>query len=175
MTAATPEDPYDAIAGARVPRVRTPMTREQVRVAMDAGHSVTFGVHPSYRRLAVACAMVWLEGANGAALWNYDFGNIGKGTFAGDTFALTAREVLHGRDVMVTQLERAHSCAEAGAADYWDFLSRSYPDALALFDGGDVAAVVGQLKARGYFTGSLADYVHQMVALVAEYEHRWPE
>src|SRR5689334_8988591 len=108
----------------------TPHTDEEIRAFLAAGHIRTFGVAASPNRLTLAACMIELESGHGRAIHNNNFGNVGLGTFKGNRFPLRAREVINGHDVMITQLERAHDSAEAGAADYWDYLARNHPAAL---------------------------------------------
>ena len=170
-----PADPYDAIAGVEVAHVLTPLTSQQLLDVIVAGHVECFSEEPSYRRRATAWAMLALEHAGGHAVHGYNLGNIGLGSFTGDHEPLRAREVLGGHDKMITQQIRAHDNATTGAADYWDFLARRFPKALALFDAGDCAGVARELKQGRYYTAPEAEYAHAMVGLYADFERRWPE
>lgn len=170
----TGEDPYDGIAGVLVPDRMTPHTPAEIRAILAAGHLRTFGTPVSANALTLASAMIFLESGWGKAIHDENYGNIGRGRFGGDYFPLTAREVIGGHDKQVTQLERAHDSAEAGAADYWDFLARSYPAALAAMERGDVAGAAHALKVGHYYSETEEKYAALWVALVAENDRRWP-
>lgn len=170
----TGEDPYDGIAGVLVPDKMTPHTPAEIRAVLAAGHLRTFGVPPSPNSLALASAMIDLESGWGKAVHNENFGNIGRGRFGGDFFSLTAREVITGRDKQVTQLERAHDSAEAGAADYWEFLARNHPAALAAMNRGNVTAAARELKRGFYYSETEEKYATLWTAVVKENDRRWP-
>jgi hypothetical protein len=189
-TAATPEDPYDALhPGLEVPRVRTPLTAAELRSALILGHHEATGEAIGYDRLMAAWCMLCVEHASrlveggpivhGAAVWCSNLGNIGVGRdelrWRGDWFALTAEEVLGGKRVLITQPLRAHSCATAGAADYWAFLSQErFAEVLEAFDRGDVESAAHELKAQRYYTAAAEDYARGMIAWAREYGRRWP-
>ena len=175
MTAATPQDPYDAIAGVLVPLVSTPVTESAIRIALIDGHHVTFGREPSFRRLAVAWAMVAGECNRGKAVHNFNLCNIGLAGFPGDWTMLTAREIIDGQEVVRTQPIRSHSCAEAGAVDYWDFLAKRCTLALMLFDYGDMSAIAHALKTSWRYTEHEEVYARSLWLLGEEYVRRWPE
>lgn len=150
-----------------VPRLRTPMTRVTMRRALVDGHVAALGVAPSVERVAVALAMLCEEHANGEAIWNFDLGNRDAGPgWEGDTFELTAREVLGGKSVQCTKLLRAYPDAACGARGFWDLLSAPrFAHTLVAFDMGDPSLAALCLKMGGWYTGSEADYARAMVAL----------
>lgn len=154
-----------------VPRLRTPETRVSMRRALVDGHRLAFGTEATAERVAVALAMMCVEHGNGAALWNFDFGNIDAlADWPGDVFALTAPEVLGGEHVSRTKMLRAYPSATDGAAGFWTFLASAPRFALALgaFTRGDPAGAAHGLKSGGWYTGSEADYARAMVAIYGE-------
>jgi hypothetical protein len=189
-TAATPEDPYDALPpGLEVPRVRTPLTASELRSALILGHYEATSDDVSYDRLMAAWCMACVEHAvapikggpvvHGYAVHCNNLGNIGVGRDAarwlGDWFALRAEEVIKGKRVLITQPLRAHSCATAGATDYWAFLLLPrFTEVMAAFDRGDVESVAHELKAQRYYTAAAVDYARGMLAWSREYARRWP-
>lgn len=152
-----------------VPRVRTPLDREGMRAALQAGHHQHFGMPCNREREACALAMACIEHANGAAIWCFNFGNIdATADWTGDAFALAADEVLDGKRARRTKLLRAHACAEDGAADFWRFLAERFELALIRFDDGDPIGAAHALKRGGWYTGSEADYAKAMHAIFLE-------
>lgn len=72
-----------------VPRVRTRLTRAEIRTALAEAHVEVFGSPAPAPRLAVATCQAWLETGNGGALWNYNFGNVDwLADIGGDAFEL---------------------------------------------------------------------------------------
>ncbi len=160
-----------------VPRLRTPLSASDLRLALCAGHRLAFeGVEPSPPRLACAWAMAALEHAHGDAVWCFNVGNIDAAEdWTGNVFSLTADEVLGGKRRAVTKLLRAYDGAEEGAAGYWRFLAgeRWQPALFAAFDAGDPAAVAHRLKLGRYYTATEASYAAALSALFMEYQRRW--
>jgi hypothetical protein len=169
-----PADPYDGIAGVEVADVITPHTPDEIRALLAGGYRCTFGVQIGAACLALATAMIILESGHGRWIHGQNFGNIGRGKFGGDYFPLRAREVIHGADRMVTQYERAHDSAEAGAADYWDYLHRNHPTALEAMRRGDVEGAAHALKLGFYYSALEHDYAVLWRALVEEGDRKWP-
>ncbi len=172
-----------------MPRVRTPLVGDAVRWAMSAGHYEATGGSPSYDRLASACAMVGVEHAArlvpggpvlwGGAVWCFNLGNIGVAhgpkAWIGDFFRLSAVEVLDGKRVLINQPLRAHSCATAGAADYWAFLLQArFAEVIAAFDAGDVESAAHELWDQHYYTAKAEDYARGMLAWSRTYARTWP-
>lgn len=185
MTAATDVDPYDALPpGDQVRRVRTPLDWPELRAVMATGHREATGEDPSYKRLAVGCVMAAVEHAGslpggpvipGAAIWCCNIGNIGCAEWPGDWFLLTAREELAHGPRLITQRLRAHSCPEAGAADYWTFLLQPrFSATLAAFDALDVDAAARALKAQRYYTATAESYARELTSWLRVYQRRWP-
>ncbi len=161
-----------------VPRLRTPLSAPDLRLALCAGHRLAFeDVEPSPPRLALAWAMAALEHGHGSALWCWNVGNIDAAEdWTGDVFPLTADELVAGARVPRTKLLRAYPSAEEGAAGYWRFLAgeRWQPDLFAAFDAGDPATAAHRLKLGRYYTAPEASYAAAMSALFLEYHRRWP-
>lgn len=152
-----------------VERRRTLLQREDIVMALHAGHIEALGGEPSSARLIMASAQVCLETGNGRAMWNHNFGNITCAPSDGqDHFQLTAREGTHA-DASKTSLRRlcyvSYEHAGEGAAAYWSALAGRYARALAAFDRGDPAEAAATLRALGYYTAPLASYRNALTSL----------
>jgi flagellum-specific peptidoglycan hydrolase FlgJ len=158
-----------------VPRARTPLTREGMRDALQAGHHQAFGMPANRERETCALAQWCLECANGSAIHCWNAANVdATPDWTGDTFYLTAAERIGADNRFYTKQLRAYESAEDGAADYWRFLRDRFAGALgtldvfAQFDAGDPVGAAHALKAARYYTGNEHDYAHAMAAIYAE-------
>lgn len=199
MTAATPDDPYDALGpGVEVPRVRTPLDHDGLDTVMYYGYWEATGYEISPARRRAAWCMIAVEsngephpGAEripGWSIWNYNLGNIAcalkvRGIpWQGDWIPLTAHENIDGGK-MVTQALRAHSSAIAGASDYWTCLLARFHEAVAAMDRGDldgldaklpgVALALKMAKGGAYYTAAERSYAAGLVAWARVYDARF--
>ena len=72
----------------------------------------------------------------------------------------------------VQHIRRSYDTPDEGAAAYWLRLADGYPRALDGMRAGDVEAFLAGLVAGRYFTGSQAQYLALVHALVHEAERR---
>ncbi len=202
MTAATLDDPYDALGpGEEVPRVRTPLDHDGLDTVMYYGYREATGHEISPLRRRAAWCMIAVEsngerdGIRGAEripgyhVWNYNLGNIAAALkvngipWQGDWTPLRAREELGGKSVMRTQALRAHSSAIAGASDYWTCLLARFPEAVAAMDRGDldgldedapgVALALKMAKGGAYYTATERSYAAGLVSWARVYNARF--
>lgn len=204
MTAATSDDPYDALGpGVEVPRVRTPLDHLALMYALRVGHKEATGDWISPGRQRAAWCMIAVEsngerdGIPGAEripgwhVWNNNLGNISAALkvhgipWQGDWTPLRAREVIGGAEVMRTQALRAHSSAIAGASDYWTCLLARFPEAIEAMDRVDldgldedapgVALALKTAKDGAYYTAPEREYAAGLVAWARVYDARFPQ
>lgn len=200
MTAETPDDPHDALGpGVEVPRVRTPLSHAPLWTALTFGYKEATGGDIPPARLRAAWCMIAVEsngephpGAEripGWHVWNWNLGNIACAlevhdiAWQGDWIPLRAREVIRGKEVMLTQRLRAHSSAIAGASDYWTCLLARFPEAIAAMDRGDldgldedapgVALALKNAAAGAYYTAPEREYAAGLVAWARVYDARF--
>jgi len=201
MTAATDDDPYDALGpGEEVPLARTPLSHAALRNVLTIGHKEATGNDITPARLRASWAMIGVEsngeagGVRGAeripgwSVWNFNLGNISAAlkvdgsAWQGDWALLTAHENIGaGRDV--TQRIRVHSSAIAGASDYWTCLLARFPSAVAAMDRGDLDGMSDKLpglalalklgEGKGaYMTATAIEYAAGLVAWARVYDAR---
>jgi len=132
------------------PRIRTGLTRESMLAALGRGHALAFGYEPWDARLAGAYALAAFENDHGAALYNFNFGNV-------EASANQPRTHWTRPDGSVRAL-RAYDTAERGAAGLWDVLRRRHGAALRAFDAADYRAAVDELARYGYFEADTERY-----------------
>lgn len=156
-----------------VAKVATPLTEVELARVLREGHLRAFGELPSEDRLAVAWAQCALEHGRGQFIYCHNLGNVTAGSrWVGDVYQLVVQErVRRDPDVWktLTLSFRAHASPEAGAADYWILLARSFSSALARFDVGDAAGASDALSAAGFYTARAGAYTAAMVSLLAFY------
>jgi flagellum-specific peptidoglycan hydrolase FlgJ len=154
-----------------VPRVKTPLTRPELRTALVNGYRLAFEAEPTEETIGVAWAQLCEESGNGQWIWNNNFGNVDAlPDWQSSVFELTAREVINGRSVMRTKRLCAFPNPEAGAAHYWRRLSENYADALPFFEAGDPVGAAKKLKELRYYTGDVEAYADSMRLLYRDYE-----
>lgn len=153
---------------ALVDRLKTPLTRAELVLALRDGYYLAFGQAPSIKTLGSAVAQNALETAWGQATWRFNFGNI---TAAAswkkdhDYFVLHVAERLdkvnHPDEWTTIDLAfRAYESAKEGAKGYWALLgSKYYASVLPLFAAGDVSGAAHRLSELGYFTAHVEDTV----------------
>ncbi len=201
MTAATPDDPYDALGpGIEVKRVRTPLSHAPLWTVLRIGHKEATGSDISPGRLRASWCMIAVESNGqpdvemgheripGWSIWNNNLGNISAAlkvhgvAWQGDWTPLTANENIDGGK-MVTQRLRAHSSAIAGASDYWTCLLARFPEAVAAMDRGNldgldaklpgVALALKMAKGGAYYTATERSYAAGLVAWARVYDARF--
>lgn len=152
----------------KVAATRTPVSPEELRAIMAAGHVLALGVAPSENRLGMSWAQANLETGKTKAAWNFNWGNV-IATSAWDG----SWQVIPGVPSSDPQEYRAYATAEDGAADYWRIIrrmdQRRQGGILAAFDAGNAHDAAAELKAAGYFGAPLAGYQKGLSALFDEY------
>jgi hypothetical protein len=143
-----------------VPRIRTWLTPEGLLTALARGHVRAFGEEARWPRLAGGYALCAFENASGAALYNFNFGN------------LVARnvETVHARwPVAETGGDRmqAHASVDEGAAAFWRTMRDVHGSALRAFDAGKYRDAVTALAKFGYFRADPARYEAALPSLAS--------
>ena len=158
-----------------VPRVRTPLSRTELHDAIAAGYRAHFGVEPTREQVGVAWSQLCLEHANGSALYCNNFGNVDAvKPYDGDTFELTANEVLHGHTVQCTKSLCAFATPVDGAQYYWHLLDTRYASVLPSFAAGNPTAAAIALRNAHYYTASAIMSAKAMASLYADYVRLYP-
>jgi len=151
-----------------VERLKTPLTREELVLALRDGYHLAFGQGPSLKTLGSAVAQNALETAWGRATWRWNFGNLTAGAAwkkDHDYFVLHVAERLDkvNHPDKWTEIDlafRAYDSATEGARGYWALLgSKYYASVLPLFAEGDVSAAAHRLSELGYFTAHVEDTI----------------
>jgi hypothetical protein len=148
----------------RVPKARTPLSAAGLASTLARGHEAYFGTQPTRARLSVAWSHVALENGRGAEVYCNNFGNITGFRWSGAVYAIVVdeRDVTTNKWSRKEMLFRAHDTAQDGAVSYWDVLSKSYGEALPLFDLGrpfEAALKLGELV---WFTETPEQYADRM-------------
>jgi hypothetical protein len=152
----------------RVEKVHTPLSEVGLANALARGHEAVFGAQPTRSRLAVAWAHVALENGRGQHVYCNNFGNITGFRWQGSVYVIRVQERIEqnpDRWEWRDMLFRAHGTPQAGSADYWRVMSKTYEDALPLFDAGrpyDAALKLGELV---WFTETPDQYAHRMTGV----------
>lgn len=179
-----------------VPAHLTPSSFDEAAVAMRAALRLQIGHEPSRECLALALAKTALETGRWRSIWCNNWGNVKAGeTYAGLYCTIELNEVLDGKVVWFSprgRLERrggnvvaepfedppghpqtrmrAYPTREDGAIAYVAFVAGGrYASAWQRLLAGDAAGYVTELRAKGYFTAPLADYLKGVVSLQKEF------
>lgn len=136
------------------PMIRTPLTHQELLVALRDGHNKVFGTDPSNNRLASAWGQVAFENAAGRHSYDHNLGNVGPS--ASDQPTFYSRSDKHRY--------RAFDNFVDGAAAYWEVIKRCTA-ALAYFDQGNPTQAAASLKRCNYFEADLALYTKNLVQL----------
>lgn len=132
--------------------------------AVRAGFVAVLHREPSRREREWTLAQIWLETAQGSALWQHNVGNITAGpSWQGDIWrpnwfeepgpdaSERTRELhrlmLEGR---APSAFRAYPSLEAGAADYVRQLDRSFPELLRAMGSGSALTVARAVRDSAY-------------------------
>ncbi|WP_437310024.1 peptidoglycan-binding domain-containing protein [Sorangium sp. So ce388] len=151
----------------RVPKTQTPLSPVGLMNILAWGHEAFFGEQPTKARLAVAWAHVAGENGRGVEVYNNNFGNITGFRWSGSVYVITVPERDPETNTWAPKemLFRSHGAPQAGSADYWSVMEKSYGDALPLFDAGkpyDAAMKLGELA---WFTEHADQYAKRMTLL----------
>jgi len=153
---------------ALVDRLKTPLSRVELVLALRDGYFLAFGQAPSLKTLGCAVAQNALETAWGQATWRSNFGNITAGAAwkkEHDYFVLHVAERLDkvkypDKWTTIDLAFRAYDSPKEGAKGYWALLgSKYYASVLTLFAAGDPSAAAHRLSELGYFTAHVEDTV----------------
>lgn len=153
-----------------VERTRTPLSEIDVAVALRNGYQTLFGEDPTFEILGVGWSQIALENAHGAAVYNFNFGNITGEGEGGDFYTLTTDEqVSPGEWKPLNMKYAAHPDAESGARAYWKLVTTRYRPAFdAFFTTGEASAAAMKLHELGYFTANPEPIAHTFGTL---YQH----
>lgn len=109
-------------------------------------------------------AQVSLETANGAQMYNFNFGGIKGVSPRGETANCMTHEVLDGQNVHISQGFRAYRSLDEGARDYVSVLQNRFPTALAQASAGDLSGFAHALKQAHYYTAPEQEYAAGLTA-----------
>jgi len=143
-----------------VPSYVTALDAASMLAALGRGHVRAFGVEPTNARLAGAFALASFETDHGAALYNFNFGNV-------EAASADVPHTRWPRGSGDARLLRAYDTAESGAADLWNVLRRRHGAALRAFDKADYPAAAAALARQGYFEATASRYIRALPRLAA--------
>lgn len=161
------------MSGTEVPRVRTPISPEDLVDVLARGHHAALGEPPGEPRLRMAWAQVMLENGRGRDIICFNIGNITAGpAWPGPFYVEHVRERVQRDPDVWRDLDlrfRARRDHVDGAADYWRRIAGEYASALPLFDSGDVDGAVTELSRLRYFTALVAPYERGVNLIAREF------
>lgn len=149
-------------SGGVVKAVRTRLSTDEARQALEHAWTARFGSPPSEETTAILTAQWAHETGDGASMFNYNFGGIKGSGPSGLSVAQRTREGYGASERTIIDRFRAYDSAEQGAADYLSLLDRKYAAALDSAHRGDAKGFVSGLHAGGYFTGNKDAYTRSV-------------
>lgn len=144
----------------------TPMSVSAAQLHLHLAYQDVLDEAPQSKTLALLLAHWALETGRGANMWGYNYGGI-KSKLGGvdldtcESYGLTKQST--------TQRFRVYRSAAAGAKDYIQTLSKSFPRAFEALLEGSAQGFVQALSESGYFTGSPDEYARAIASLAVEY------
>lgn len=135
----------------------TPISTQKILSELESAHYIVFGKTPSFNRLHVAAAQVFLETGKGKKLFGYNFGNIGP----------SSKEEFHIFSSIPKLRFRTYISARTGAIGYWRFMKLRFPIALQCFDAGDIECATRSMAGR-YFKANQKVYCERMKKIYKE-------
>jgi hypothetical protein len=144
-----------------------------LRDLLIAGHISATGLPPGYRRLGVAWSQVMLEIGGGAAIWNFNVGNLKCFKPCRDNPA-NLWAIIPTVGPAEYAVQRAYVGPVEGCASYWRLINgKRYGPALPLFDAGEPYAAMMKLGELGYFTAEPKGYARAVAELYDQYTAQW--
>lgn len=142
-----------------VPLRSTPFTADELIAALGAAYAAELGHAPDPKILAVLCAQLALETANGASCQNNNPGNYKQGASA-DWYNCTTFEYVGDPPVKTTMVCAFSAWPDlaSGLAHVVRGLYTHYPEAWAAAVQGDPEGFAAGLRQRGYYTAPLELY-----------------
>ena len=126
----------------------TPISAETLVEVLRDSHVAEYGKAPPRNRLAMAWAQVALENGRGAAVWNFNLGNVGPSRYTNVPWYFHSPGARY----------RAFDDLQESGRAYWRVVHRC-SSALRAFDDGAPQVAAGALKRCGYYGAALAPYV----------------
>jgi hypothetical protein len=148
----------------QVPAVRTPFSPDALVAGLEAAYVAQLGHEPRHETLAVLCAHVALETANGDRCFDWDIGNF-KAAPGADFQVFHTWEVVNGERVEMDCAFAAFSSLESGCEAYLHAMYTRWPLAWTAAVHGDPVAFAQGLKDQKpypYYTAPVADYIANM-------------
>ena len=136
----------------KLPPTRTPFAPADLITALRAAYVAQLGHDGSAGTLAILCAQVALETANGASCVQWNVGNFKAGAGVVDSCDFLTVEYQGTVPVKQVCSFAAFASLEAGVEYYLRALYTSWPEAWAAAVKGDVPGFASGLRARGYYT-----------------------
>jgi|SRR6185436_2642857 len=159
--------------GARVKRVKTNVSTEQITQAVINAWVELFHVVPSKEQIAMVLAQNALETGHRKSMWNYNIGNIttdGKGGYDFFDDLPTDEQVKPGVWKKMSLKYRAYPSLKEGMQDYLKFISgKKYANAWQHILHPNPAAFSKALKQSGYYTANEAPYTKTLTKLYNQY------
>lgn len=143
---------------AEVAAVKTPIDPANFLEALRTAWEQQLGSSPTNQSLALLYGQVALETANLKSCVCYNWGNA-KYRGTGDYCSFSTWEHLGGKDVPMVCKFQAFPDAVSGLNDYLSHQYTRWDKAWPFVVTGDVVGYVTALRAMGYFTAPLADYI----------------
>jgi hypothetical protein len=140
-----------------VPPTRTPFKPSDLIAALSAAHIAEMGHPASHETLAILCAQVALETANGASCVQWNLANVKAGP-GPDTCDFTTFEYVGPVKTTMVCAFSAWCSLTDGAQFLIHYLAWNWPEAWSGAVVGDALAFCVGLKKRGFFTAPVELY-----------------
>ncbi len=142
-----------------VAAVKTPFVAQELIVRLGAAYQAQMGHEAAHQTLAVLCAQVALETANGTACICNNIGNIKRGP-GPDYCSFTTTEYEGTPPSPVVQVCEFSAWPDLTSACqfYIAAMASHWPEAWTAAVDGDPTAFAAGLRQRGYYTAPLALY-----------------
>ena len=164
----------EALSSQHRPATATVLNELQLAKALRLGYEKVFGSSPSLEVLGFGWAQVVLEAGRPIQLRGNNIGNI-KATDEwvklGKPYTVMSTQELDkdGRAYIHEGAKwKAFDSPEDGAAEYWSFLNRRFPNALR-WASSDINSAVVTLGAGSYFTANIKKYSSGVQKLYQEF------
>jgi hypothetical protein len=142
-----------------LPANKTPFSPRELVDALGVAYVAELGHPPAHAVLAVLCAQVALETANGTKCIQWNVGNFKAGCSADECQFVTTEWL--GDPPQAQQMTCSFSAWPSladGCEYYLHALYTWWPDAWSAAVSGDADAFAAGLRKRGYYTAPLAAY-----------------
>lgn len=148
----------------KVAAVITPVTAREVYVGLERAWIALFGEQPEREALCVLLSQWALETGHGKKCHNYNLGNVKSSQKGGEWCFFRCNEIIKKKTVWFDPDHPAccfvaYRTLNSGAEAYLHKLHTKYAAAWPAVLAGDPAQFTIQIRALGYFTANLEDYI----------------